>query len=61
MQKIKDFFAGVVKEGKRVRWPNGEQLSKLLVTVLAYAVVFGGSLVLFDFVVLKLLQAINFS
>ena len=28
MKKIKDFFKGVKKEGKSIRWPKGKELFK---------------------------------
>ena len=61
MNKIKDFLLGVYTEGKRVRWPRGEQLQNMIVTVLAYAVFFGLVLIVYDFIVIQLLQLINFA
>lgn len=61
MNKLKGFFLGVYTEGKRVRWPRGEQLNKMVLTVLAYALFFGLMLIVYDFLVIQLLQLINFS
>jgi preprotein translocase SecE subunit len=61
MNKIKNFLLGVYVEGKRVRWPHGEELQNMIITVLAYAVFFGLVLIVYDFIVIQLLQLINFA
>ncbi len=61
MNKLKSFLLGVYTEGKRVRWPRGEQLNRMVLTVLAYALFFGVMLLIYDFLVIQLLQLINFS
>jgi preprotein translocase SecE subunit len=61
MNRIKGFLLGVYTEGKRVRWPRGEQLQKMVLTVLAYAIFFGLVLLAYDFIVIQLLRLINFS
>jgi preprotein translocase SecE subunit len=59
--KIKDFLQGIIKEARRVRWPRGEELQKMVVTVLSYAFFFGLALFVYDFFVIQLLRFINFS
>jgi preprotein translocase subunit SecE len=60
MVKVKHFFAGVLREAKRVRWPKGEDLQHYTTTVLGYTLFFGLFLVLTDYLVIRLLQMINF-
>lgn len=60
-KSIKNFFKGVYKEMKRVRWPKGEVLVKTVATVIVFAIFFGAYLVLTDYTVLQLLQAIGFN
>lgn len=60
MIKVKHFFAGVLREAKRVRWPKGDDLQQYTATVLGYSLFFGLFLVLTDYVVIRLLQMINF-
>ncbi len=60
MKAIKNYFLGVGKEIRRIRWAKGEALQSAFLTVLGYAIFFGLFLVLTDFLVIKLLQAINF-
>lgn len=61
MNKIKSFFRGVYREGRRIRWMKGEPLTQLFTTVLAYAVVVGLILVLFDYLVIEILNWVHFS
>ncbi len=61
MNKIKSFFNGVIKEAKRIRWVKGEEMTSSLGTVLAYGIIVALFLVAFDWLVIKLLQAVNFS
>jgi preprotein translocase SecE subunit len=61
MNKIKNFLIGVYVEGKRVRWPRGQELQGMIVTVLAYALFFGLVLIAYDFIVIQLLRLISFS
>ncbi len=60
MKKVKSFLAGIAKEARRIRWVKGAEMSKLLGTVLTYAFFFAIALVVFDWLVIRLLQAINF-
>jgi preprotein translocase SecE subunit len=60
MRAIGNYFAGVVREIRRIRWLKGEGLRRAFFTVIGYAIFFGLFLVLSDFLVIRLLQAINF-
>ena len=60
MQSVKNYIYGVFREAKRIRWIRGEGMRRAFFTVLAYAIFFGLFLVLSDFLVLRLLQSINF-
>ena len=59
--KLKRYFAGVISEGKRVRWCKGEELRKSIITVFAYSIFFALFLMLSDALVIRLLQALNFN
>ena len=41
MKKIKDFFKGVRKEGKSVRWPSGKDLFRYSCITIVMLVFFG--------------------
>lgn len=59
MGKTKKYLSGVVKEGKRVRWPNRETVLKSLGIVLVITVITALWLSLDDYVaaaLIKLLQ-----
>ena len=58
MDKIKAFFKGVVREAKRVRWPNGKRLAGLIATFFVYAIFFGLFLMVCDFLVIQLLNGL---
>lgn len=60
MRAIKNYFFGVAREVRRIRWLKGAGMRHAFFTVLAYAIFFGLFLVLADFIVIRLLQAINF-
>ena len=51
MGKTKKYFQGVVKEGKRVRWPNRETILKSLGVVLVITIVVALWLSLDDYIV----------
>lgn len=59
MAKTKKYFQGVVKEGKRVRWPSRETVLKSLGIVLFITIVAALWLSLDDIVVAKLLQVLR--
>ena len=59
MGKAKRYFQGVVKEGKRVRWPNRETVLKSLSIVLFITVVAAIWLWLDDKIAAKLLQILQ--
>lgn len=59
MGKTKKYFQGVVKEGKRVRWPNRETVLKSLGVVLFITIVAALWLSLDDIVAGKLLQILR--
>ena len=61
MSKLSKYFKGVVKEGKRVRWPKGKDFQEHVITVLSYMVFFAMWLVLCDLFVAWLLQLANFN
>ena len=61
MNKFADYCVGVVKEGKRVRWPKGKAFTEHVVTVLSYMVFFAVWLVLCYLFVAWLLQLANFN
>lgn len=58
-KKNESYLAGVVKEGKRVRWPNRETMISSLIIVLVISIVAALWLLLDDFVVAKLLKALE--
>ena len=41
MKKIKDFFKGVRKEGKTVRWPGGKDLFRYSCITIVMLIFFG--------------------
>ncbi|MCH5180615.1 MAG: preprotein translocase subunit SecE [Erysipelotrichales bacterium] len=59
MGKTKRYFQGVVKEGKRVRWPNRETVLKSLGVVLFITIVAALWLSLDDIIAGKLLQVLR--
>ncbi len=59
MGKTKRYFQGVVKEGKRVRWPNRETVLKTLGVVLFITIVAALWLSLDDLIAGKLLQILR--
>ena len=46
---LAEWFSGITGEFKRITWPNRTELVKMVVTVIATAGVFGGIIVLYDF------------
>ena len=40
MNRFANYCVGVVKEGKRVRWPKGKDFQEHVITVLSYMVFF---------------------
>lgn len=59
--KMKNYFIGVFKEGKKVRWAKGKDLAYSIATVFGYAVFFGVFLVIVDYLIINLLKVINFA
>ena len=59
MGKTKRYLQGVVKEGKRVRWPNRETVLKSLGVVLFITIVAALWLSLDDIIAGKLLQVLR--
>lgn len=59
MGKVKKYFQGVVKEGKRVRWPNRETVLKSLGIVLFITIVAALWLSLDDVIAGQLLQILR--
>ncbi len=55
MSKASKYFKGVVKEGKRVRWPKGADLWTNIAVVLIIVIITALFLAFFDFVATKLL------
>ena len=60
MNKIKRYFLGVIKEVRRIRWPNASKLATATVTVLIFGSFFALALFGFDWLVVKMLQSIGF-
>lgn len=60
MIAIKNYFLGVVKEARRIRWIKGDGFKKAFLIVIAYTIFFGLFLMLTDLVVIRLLKSINF-
>ena len=60
MNKIKRYFLGVIKEVRRIRWPNASKLETATVTVLIFGSFFALGLFGFDWLVVKMLQSIGF-
>ena len=61
MHKIKNYFIGVFKEGKKVRWAKGKSFANAVGTVFAYAIFFGLFLVIVDYLIVNILNLINFA
>lgn len=59
MSKFSNYLKGVVKEGKRVRWPKGVELWKNVAVVLVVVIVAAGFLALDDFISTKLLSLLE--
>ena len=59
--KLRRYFAGVIAEGKRVRWAKGEELRDAVFVVLGYTFFFALFLVLADALVIRLLQVLKFN
>lgn len=59
MGKTKKYLQGVVKEGKRVRWPSRETVLKSLGIVLVISIIAALWLSLDDFIAGKLLQILR--
>ncbi len=59
MGKVKNYTASVVKEGKRVRWPNREVMLTSLVVVLVITVFAALWLTLDNYVIARLLKALE--
>lgn len=59
MGKTKKYLQGVVKEGKRVRWPSRETILKSLGVVLVISIIAALWLSLDDFIAGKLLQILR--
>ncbi|MCI6358260.1 MAG: preprotein translocase subunit SecE [Erysipelotrichaceae bacterium] len=59
MGKTKKYLQGVVKEGKRVRWPSRETVLKSLGVVLVISIIAALWLSLDDFIAGKLLQILR--
>lgn len=57
---IKRYFLGVIKEARRIRWPNASTLATAVATVLIFGTFFAVGLFGFDWLVVKMLQAIGF-
>ena len=57
---IKRYFLGVIKEARRIRWPNASKLVTATATVLIFGTFFALGLFSFDWLVVKMLQAIGF-
>jgi len=45
-----EWFGGIMGEFKRISWPDRKELVKMTVTVIVTSGVFGGIIVLYDFV-----------
>ena len=58
--KLKRYFAGVIAEGKRVRWAKGPEFREAVLVVFGYSIFFALFLVLSDALVIRLLQLLNF-
>lgn len=61
MNKVETFARGVAKEARRIRWCKGDEMSKTLGLVLAYAIIIGLVLVFFDWLVITVLRLVNFA
>ena len=59
MGKTKKYLQGVVKEGKRVRWPNRETILKSLGVVLVITIVVALWLSLDDYIAAVLIKVLQ--
>ena len=58
--KLKNYFKGVIQEGKRVRWPHGVEFRNDVFTVFGYTIFFALFLILSDALVIELLKVLGF-
>ena len=59
MSKFSNYLKGVVKEGKRVRWPKGAELWTNVAVVLVVVTAAAGFLALDDFISTNLLSLLE--
>lgn len=59
--KFKRYLAGVISEGKRVRWAKGPEFGKAVGTVFAYSIFFALFLALSDALVFEMLKILKFN
>jgi len=48
--RLSEWFNGIIGEFKRITWPDRKTLVKMTVTVIVTSGIFGGIIVLYDFV-----------
>jgi preprotein translocase SecE subunit len=48
--KFSEWFGGISGEFKRITWPSRPELAKMVVTVIVTSGIFGGIIVLYDFI-----------
>ncbi|MCD8195087.1 MAG: preprotein translocase subunit SecE [Coprobacillus sp.] len=59
MGPIRRYASGVIKEGKRVRWPKRDELFTSILVVVIIAIIAGLILFLWDWLGNTIIQAIN--
>ncbi len=59
MGPLRRYASGVIKEGRRVRWPKRDELFPSILVVVIIAILAGAILFLWDWLGNTLIQAIN--
>lgn len=56
---MRKYLRSVIKEAKRVQWPNKVELRKMTTTVLMFSAIFAVIFLTMDFVIALLLEGIR--
>ena len=54
-----DYFKGVIREGKRVHWPKGDELKKMTVSVVSVSAIFAVIFIIMDLVITAVMRALG--
>lgn len=50
-EKSKSYFSGVIYEAKKVDWPKGKKLNKMVLTVVVFCAIFAVIFLCMDFII----------